>query len=98
MPIFPSLIACLVLRFYMFLYHQGWWQKYALILASALDTGTAFTRVVLFLFISGGVSPRLNFDPPHWWGNYANKNGTTVPYMFSDRCGSYKGQNWASGV
>ncbi|KAF9341006.1 hypothetical protein BGZ91_011410 [Linnemannia elongata] len=84
--IFPSLIACLVFRFYMFRYHQGWWQKYALILASALDTGTAFTSVVLFLFISGDVSPRLTFDPPHWWGTYANKNGTTAPYMFSDRC------------
>lgn len=27
--ILPSLILCLVFRFYMFRYHQGWRQKYA---------------------------------------------------------------------
>ncbi|KAG9065165.1 hypothetical protein KI688_002487 [Linnemannia hyalina] len=94
--ILPSLIACLVFRFYMFRYHQGWWQKYALILASALDTGTAFTSVVLFLFISGGVSPKLHFEAPHWWGN--NEHGTPIPFMAVDRCGSYNSKNWTSGV
>ncbi|KAF8943272.1 hypothetical protein BGZ47_005624 [Haplosporangium gracile] len=95
--ILPGLIACLVFRFYMFRYHQGWWQKYALILASALDTGTAFTSVVLFLFVSGGVSSKLRFDAPHWWGN--NEHGTTpAPFMTIDRCGSYMNKNWTGGV
>ncbi|KAF9142168.1 hypothetical protein BG015_001015 [Linnemannia schmuckeri] len=94
--ILSGLIACLVFRFYMFRYHQGWWQKYALILASALDTGTAFTSVVLFLFVSGGISSKLHFDAPHWWGN--NEHETPAPLMAIDRCGSYMNKNWTGGV
>ncbi|KAF9550273.1 hypothetical protein EC957_001180 [Mortierella hygrophila] len=71
-------------------------KKYVLILASALDTGTAFTSVVLFLFISGGVSPKLHFEAPHWWGN--NEHGSPIPFMAIDRCGSYNSKNWTSGV
>lgn len=94
MGILLSLISCLVFRFYMFRYHKGWWQKYALILASALDTGAAFTSIVLFVFVSGGVSLKLLVYAPHWWGNYAYERGTPTPFMAVDRCGAYKHQNW----
>jgi len=59
MGILSGLICCLVFRFYVFRYHKGWWQKYALILASALDTGAAFTGLIIFLFLGGGISPKV---------------------------------------
>ncbi|KAG0310137.1 hypothetical protein BGZ97_012762 [Linnemannia gamsii] len=98
MGILPSLISCLVFRLYMFRYHTAWWQKYALILASALDTGAAFTSIILFVFVSGGISPRLLINAPHWWGNYAYERGTLTPFMAVDRCGAYKHQNWTGGL
>ncbi|KAF9115743.1 hypothetical protein BGW39_002970 [Mortierella sp. 14UC] len=96
--IFPSIIVCLIFQGYIFRYHKGWWKKYVFVLSAALDTGAAFTGLVMFLFFSGGISSTLSVQFPHWWGNYANENGTTAPYMSSDRCGSYKNQNWTGGV
>ncbi|OAQ30089.1 OPT superfamily oligopeptide transporter [Linnemannia elongata AG-77] len=96
--VFPSIIVCLIFQGYIFRYHKGWWKKYVFVLSAALDTGAAFTGLIMFLFFSGGISPKLSLNFPHWWGNYADDNGTTAPYMSSDRCGSYKGQNWTGGV
>jgi len=96
--IFPNIVVCIIFQYYIFRYHKGWWKKYVFILSAALDTGAAFTDLVMFLFLSGGISPKLAISFPHWWGNYANEDRTTAPYMSSDLSGSYRGQNWTGGV
>ncbi|KAF9929924.1 hypothetical protein FBU30_001083 [Linnemannia zychae] len=96
--ILPGLITCLIFRGYIYRYHRNWWSKYVFALSAALDTGAAFTGLILFLFFSGGVSPKLSVRFVNWWGNYLNEDGTTAPYMASDRCGSYRGLHWTGGV
>ncbi|KAG0376601.1 hypothetical protein BGX24_007488 [Mortierella sp. AD032] len=96
MSILSGLICCLVFRFYIFRYHKGWWQKYALILASSLDTGAAFTGLVIFLFLGGGVSPKMQVEAPSWWFNHYTPEGNNAPYLSADRCGAFKGQ-WTGG-
>ncbi|KAF8943271.1 hypothetical protein BGZ47_005623 [Haplosporangium gracile] len=65
--IFPSIVVCLIFQGYTFRYYKGWWKKYVFVLSAALDTGAAFTGLVMFLFFSGGVSPTLSINFPHWW-------------------------------
>ncbi|KAF8943273.1 hypothetical protein BGZ47_005625 [Haplosporangium gracile] len=96
MSIFSGLICCLVFRFYIFRYHKGWWQKYALILASSLDTGAAFTGLAIFLFLGGGISAKMQVEVPSWWFNYYTPEGDNAPYLSPDRCGAFKGQ-WTGG-
>ncbi|KAF9929923.1 hypothetical protein FBU30_001082 [Linnemannia zychae] len=74
----------------------GWWQKYAFILASALDTGAAFTGLVIFLFLGGGISNKMRVDVPSWWFNHYTPEGNNAPYLNADRCGAYNGQ-WTGG-
>ncbi|KAG0206345.1 hypothetical protein BGX28_002199 [Mortierella sp. GBA30] len=95
--ILSSLIVCLVFRFYMFRYHRGWWKKYAFILSAAFDTGAAFTGLIIFLFLGGGLSSKLSVTVPSWWFNHYTADGDNVPYMAIDRCGAAHGQ-WTGGM
>ncbi|KAF8929576.1 OPT oligopeptide transporter protein-domain-containing protein [Dissophora ornata] len=94
--IFPSLIVCLIFQYYTFRYHKVWWKKYVFILSAALDTGAAFTGLMIFLFLGGGLSPKLAVTVPSWWANHS-EDGTNAPYLAVDRCGAYGG-HWTGGV
>lgn len=57
----------------------AWWTKYNYILAAALDTGTAFSGIIIFFAVSysGAVFP-------DWWGNTVFVNtadGDGLPYL-----------------
>jgi len=94
--ILGCLITCFVFQYYLFRYHKNWWKKYVMILAAALDTGAAFTGLVIFLFLGGGVSSKMNVTVPSWWGNHYDEDETNAPYMGVNRCGAYGGK-WKSG-
>ncbi|KAF9177451.1 hypothetical protein BGZ50_008757 [Haplosporangium sp. Z 11] len=98
--VLPSIIVCLLFQFFLFRYHKVWWKKYVFILSAALDTGAAFTGLMIFLFLGGGVSPKLSVNIPSWWGNYYVKDNPTspnAPYFAVDRCGAADNQ-WTSGT
>ncbi|KAF9188533.1 hypothetical protein BGZ49_003941 [Haplosporangium sp. Z 27] len=92
-----SIITVCIFGFYLFRYHKAWWSKYAFICAVALDTGAAFTGLIIFLFLGGGVSPKLAVTPPSWWANYVLDDGSNGPYLANDRCGDASG-NWTGGL
>ncbi|KAF9176139.1 hypothetical protein BGZ49_006639, partial [Haplosporangium sp. Z 27] len=92
-----SLITVIIFGFYLFRYHKAWWSKYAFITAVALDTGAAFTGLIIFLFLGGGISPKLAVVPPTWWANYVLEDGSNGPYRAIDRCGDISG-NWTGGL
>ncbi|KAF8929572.1 OPT oligopeptide transporter protein-domain-containing protein [Dissophora ornata] len=96
--VFPSLIVCIIFQYYIFRYHKGWWKKYVFILSSALDTGAAFTGLVIFLFLGGGISPTLSVNIPSWWANYHTPDGDNAPYMAVNRCGAATPDGWTGGV
>ncbi|KAG0292254.1 hypothetical protein BGZ98_002653 [Dissophora globulifera] len=96
--ILPSLIVCMIFHYYIFRYHKGWWKKYVFILSSALDTGAAFTGLVIFLFLGGGISPKLSVTIPSWWANYYTPDGDNAPYMAVNRCGAATPKGWTGGV
>ncbi|KAG0008466.1 hypothetical protein BGZ80_003397 [Entomortierella chlamydospora] len=83
--ILPSIVAALIFQFYIARYHK------------ALDTGAAFTGLLMFLFLGGGVSPKLTADVPSWWGNYHTDEGNNAPYLGVDRCGA-SGGKWTGGT
>lgn len=96
MGILSSLITVLVFRFYLAKYHHNWWKKYAYITSAALDTGTAFTGLVIFFFLGGGISPKLNVVVPSWWFNHqsGNPDAPNYPYAQADRCGAADPDMW----
>ncbi|KAF8951971.1 hypothetical protein BGZ52_008779 [Haplosporangium bisporale] len=96
MGILSSLITVLVFRFYLAKYHANWWKKYAYITSAALDTGTAFTGLLIFFFLGGGISPKLNVVVPSWWFNHQSKNpdAPNYPYYQADRCGAADPDMW----
>ncbi|XP_008785648.1 oligopeptide transporter 3-like [Phoenix dactylifera] len=56
------LITGTIFNFFVLRYRKEWWQKYNYVLSAALDAGTAFMGVLLFLALQNqhiGV---------HWWG------------------------------
>ncbi|GJJ70241.1 hypothetical protein EMPS_02590 [Entomortierella parvispora] len=91
------IITFMISQFYLHRYHKNWWNKYIFILSAALDTGAAFTGLVVFLFLGGGVSPTLSVAVPSWWANYYTPEGNNAPYLFTDRCGAFNG-SWTSGT
>ncbi|KAG0317734.1 hypothetical protein BGZ99_006120 [Dissophora globulifera] len=95
--VLPSIIVCVVFQFYLFRYHKGWWSKYTFILSAALDTGAAFTGLFIFLFLGGGISPKLSVSVPSWWANYYTPEGDNAPYLMVDRCGAAGGK-WTGGT
>ncbi|KAF9081506.1 hypothetical protein BGX23_000803 [Mortierella sp. AD031] len=97
MGVLPGLLCCLVFQFYIFRYHKGWWKKYVLILSSALDTGAAFTGLVIFLFLGGGISSKMHVQIPSWWFNHYTPEGNNAPYLSADRCGAFGGK-WTGGL
>ncbi|KAG9325167.1 hypothetical protein KVV02_002021 [Mortierella alpina] len=97
MGILVSLITALVFQWFLFRYHKGWWTKYTFILSAALDTGAAFTGLIIFLFLGGGLSPKLSVNVPSWWGNYYTPEGDNGPYLAVDRCGAANNA-WTSGA
>ncbi|KAG9319765.1 hypothetical protein KVV02_003874 [Mortierella alpina] len=92
-----SLAVCVIWQGWLFKYHKNWWSKYTFILSAALDTGAAFTGLFLFLFLQGGLHPKLTFDMPSWFLNYYTPEGTNAPYMGVNRCGAFEGK-WESGM
>ncbi|KAK3821392.1 MAG: OPT oligopeptide transporter protein-domain-containing protein [Benniella sp.] len=95
-----SIVVCLVVQFHMYRYHRNWWNKYVFILSAALDTGAAFTGLVIFLFLGGGISPKLSVQIPSWWGKHYVKDNVqnpNYPFLSVDRCGA-AGHNWESGT
>ncbi|KAF9349881.1 hypothetical protein BGX26_011886 [Mortierella sp. AD094] len=95
--ILPTIITAFIFQYYIARYHKGWWKNYVFILSAALDTGAAFTGLLMFLFLGGGVSPKLSVDIPSWWGNYHTEEGTNAPYLGVDRCGA-SGGKWTGGT
>ncbi|KAG0047140.1 hypothetical protein BGZ83_007741 [Gryganskiella cystojenkinii] len=93
--ILPSLVVVFIFQYYIFRYHKGWWKKYVFILSAALDTGAAFTGLVIFLFLGGGISPKLSVTVPSWWANYYTPDGDNAPYRAVDRCGA--SDRWTQG-
>ncbi|XP_010939248.1 oligopeptide transporter 3 [Elaeis guineensis] len=56
------LITGTVFNFFVFRFRKEWWRKYNYVLSAALDAGTAFMGVLLFLALQ-------NQDiDVHWWG------------------------------
>ncbi|KAF8926506.1 hypothetical protein BGZ58_011126 [Dissophora ornata] len=97
--VLPSLIICVIFQYYIFSYHKGWWKKYVFILSAALDTGAAFTGLVIFLFLGGGISSKLAVNVPSWWGNFYTEEDPrfpNAPYLSVDRCGAANNQ-WTAG-
>ncbi|KAF9137762.1 hypothetical protein BGX30_009927 [Mortierella sp. GBA39] len=94
--VLPSIILCLIWQFWVFRYKKDFWSKYTFILSAALDTGAAFTGLFLFVFLQGGVSPKLNFSFPSWFLNHYNEDGN-APYKSVDRCGAALNK-WESGM
>ncbi|GJJ75293.1 hypothetical protein EMPS_07651 [Entomortierella parvispora] len=95
--VLPSLIVALIFQYYIFRYHKGWWKKYVFILSAALDTGAAFTGLIIFLFLGGGISPKLSVTIPSWWANHYTDDGDNAPFLSIDRCGAARGA-WTGGV
>ncbi|KAF9198035.1 hypothetical protein BGZ49_001266 [Haplosporangium sp. Z 27] len=91
------IVTIVIFGFYIFRYHKAWWSKYTFITAVALDTGAAFTGLVIFLFLGGGISPKLAVTAPTWWANYVMPDGSNGPYLANDRCGDSSG-NWTGGL
>ncbi|KAF9563040.1 hypothetical protein EC968_005034 [Mortierella alpina] len=92
--------TALLFQYYIYKYHKVWWTKYTFILSAALDTGAAFTGLILFLFLGRGISPNVGVDIPSWWGNHYvddNPSYPNAPYRGIDRCGA-AGKNWTSGT
>ncbi|KAG0350393.1 hypothetical protein BGZ54_003851, partial [Gamsiella multidivaricata] len=96
--IFPSVVVCLIFQYYIYRYHKGWWKKYVFILSAALDTGAAFTGLIVFLFLGGGISSTLAVNVPSWWANYYTPEGDNAPYNAVDRCGAATPAGWTGGV
>ncbi|KAG0360023.1 hypothetical protein BGZ54_009734, partial [Gamsiella multidivaricata] len=98
--VLPSIIVCLIFQYYMYNYHKGWWKKYVFILSAALDTGAAFTGLIIFLFLGGGISPKLAVKVPSWWGNFYvddDPQYPNTPYIAVDRCGAAHNK-WTGGA
>ncbi|KAF9275028.1 hypothetical protein BGZ68_000172 [Mortierella alpina] len=92
-----KIIVCVVFQYYILRYHKNWWKKYTFILSSALDTGAAFTGLVIFLFLGGGISSKLAVTIPSWWGDHVAEDGTNAPYLAVDRCGAANNM-WTGGT
>ncbi|XP_023520807.1 oligopeptide transporter 3-like [Cucurbita pepo subsp. pepo] len=57
------LITGTIFNYFVFRYHKRWWQKYNYVLSAALDAGTAFMGVLLFIVLQNeGHNLR-------WWGS-----------------------------
>ncbi|KAG6583724.1 Oligopeptide transporter 3, partial [Cucurbita argyrosperma subsp. sororia] len=57
------LVTGTIFNYFVFRYHKRWWQKYNYVLSAALDAGTAFMGVLLFIVLqNGGHNLR-------WWGS-----------------------------
>ncbi|KAF9563039.1 hypothetical protein EC968_005033 [Mortierella alpina] len=92
-----KIIVCFVFQYYIFRYHKNWWKKYTFILSSALDTGAAFTGLIVFMFLGGGISSNLAVTVPSWWGDHVAEDGTNDPYLAVDRCGAAN-DSWTGGT
>ncbi|GJJ75289.1 hypothetical protein EMPS_07647 [Entomortierella parvispora] len=100
MGLTTSLITVVIFQYYIATYHKNWWKKYVFLLSAALDTGAAFTGLVIFLFLGAGISSKLQVVVPPWWGNYyvpGEENTPNMPYRSVDRCGA-AGDKWQSGT
>ncbi|KAF9437307.1 hypothetical protein BGZ76_001256 [Entomortierella beljakovae] len=92
-----SIITCAIFQWYLFRYRKGWWTKYTFILACALDTGAAFTGLFIFIFLGGGITPKLEAIAPSWWGNYVTPEGDNGKFYGVNRCGASGGE-WTGGL
>lgn len=61
------LVTGMIFNHIVYRYHKCWWQKYNYVLSAALDAGTAFMGVLLFLaFQNEGVNLK-------WWGTHVDQ-------------------------
>ncbi|KAF9112072.1 hypothetical protein BGX27_004021 [Mortierella sp. AM989] len=99
--VLSSITVAVFFQFFIARYHKGWWKRYVFILSAALDTGAAFTGLMMFLFLGGGIDPNIAVNIPSWWGNYYNTSeearGPNDPYTYVNRCGAVNG-TWTSGM
>ncbi|KAG0025714.1 hypothetical protein BGZ81_006965 [Podila clonocystis] len=95
--VLPSLFVALTSQWYIATYKKEFWKKYVFILSAALDTGAAFTGLLIFLFLGGGISPKLEVKIPSWWGNHYTEEGNNYPYYQVNRCGAHD-KKWQSGT
>ncbi|KAF9912173.1 hypothetical protein EC991_000583 [Linnemannia zychae] len=103
--VISSITVCLIFQGYLYRYRNNWWKKYVYILSAALDTGAAFTGLIIFLFLGGGLSPKMAIEIPSWWGNYrtsdpelAEKFRPNYPYYDVNRCGVADPDMWLPGT
>ncbi|KAF9126693.1 hypothetical protein BGW39_006440 [Mortierella sp. 14UC] len=104
--VISSLVVCIIFQGYLYRYRNSWWKKYVYILSAALDTGAAFTGLVVFLFLGGGLSPKMAVEIPSWWGNYRSDDAEMVkkfnkpnyPYFDVNRCGVADPDMWLPGT
>ncbi|KAG0376600.1 hypothetical protein BGX24_007487 [Mortierella sp. AD032] len=104
--VISCITVALVFQGYLHRYHHHWWKKYVYILSAALDTGAAFTGLIIFLFLGGGVSPNMAVEIPSWWGNYrsddlakaAKFRKPNFPYLDVNRCGAADPGMWIPGT
>ncbi|XP_047317646.1 oligopeptide transporter 3-like [Impatiens glandulifera] len=57
------LVTGTIFNYFVFKYRKGWWQKYNYVLSAALDAGTAFMGVLIFVVLQNE-NRHLN-----WWGS-----------------------------
>ncbi|KAI3940628.1 hypothetical protein MKW92_047118 [Papaver armeniacum] len=92
-PASPTNIACwlitgMVFNYFVFKYKKEWWQKYNYVLSAALDTGTAFMGVFLFVALQ---NQKVNLK---WWGTQVDHcplaTCPTEPGIVVEGCSGYK--------
>jgi OPT family small oligopeptide transporter len=76
----PSLVFSYIFNFFIKRRYLAWWEKYNFILSAGLDTGTAFSAVIIFFAVQ--------YHPKFvdWWGNnvmYLGADGQAAGYQTS---------------
>lgn len=62
--ILSVLIVSFFFQFYLYRYQHSWWRRYNYILSAALDSGTQFCVILVYLLLTSS-----DVKPPEWWGN-----------------------------
>ncbi|CAK9222815.1 unnamed protein product [Sphagnum troendelagicum] len=57
----------LIFNYLIFRHYKAWWKRYTYVLSAALDAGTAFMGIALWIFL--GQTTQGGLD---WWGNQGN--------------------------
>ncbi|CAI8494580.1 unnamed protein product [Pichia kudriavzevii] len=77
---YPSFVFSYIFNYFIKRRFLSWWEKYNFILSAGLNTGTAFSAVIIFFAVQ--YHPKLL----NWWGNtvsYAGADGQADGYQLS---------------